>query len=290
LSDRLKGIVSAGILAAVSDRALRVLFLRDDGSRHWFRPSPLVPGVDACHHLVPPPEGRWIDAMDPDVTLVTANTARVVVLFNNIDLYEVLVRRFGSTVSRLSWRQWFRDVVGQLQLSERNQRTFDDFLRDVGASRLVCVQMRFAKNARSVLGTDDAYPIMASDHVPVALRWADAELARDGASNGSAASSSKLLLLTDSEVVRGEVRAKYPAQWVEVSGRIVHVDHTSDGGRGADKTLLDFWAVRRCDSVLFNEKSGFVRQALHMNDRATVVRGLADDGRIVEHPALRVAG
>ena len=182
-----------------------------------------------------------------------------------------------------SFRGWFQLLLRQhFTLLPALQARYDAFVSAVGpTTELLCVQMR----------KGDSNFFVDGPRRDAADRWLNARLRVGGNASGPVnATGRKLLVLTDDTGLRDAYQKAFADVWVALPGQVVHMDKAERGAVAVhgEKAVLDFWAVRRCDTVLLNAGSGFVRTALHPNARRAHVYALHGDARIDDEGPLPV--
>ncbi|XP_067668061.1 uncharacterized protein [Haliotis asinina] len=272
LADRLKGIVTAFVLAQMLGRQFGISMYKPCEISEFVTSKDVDWTVDSrtLAHL----KKEWIVDLDGSSMGVAMATGDLEAMFHNegimytgnIDFVPYLMK--NPLFQKVSWARnlshldIYRHAFEKLfRLSHKTQRTFDEIVGSIDQNhqKLVCAHIRMGKSR--TLPRDNSRKTLRPDPKSL-IRFLEEKL-HPG--------YDKLFIATDSEQVRVQFQKAFPESYLEVKGQIIHIDRPSGTitCSGMEKVFLDQYILSVCDTLVMSV-SGFSRLA-------AILRGRDDD-------------
>ena len=138
--------------------------------------------------------------------------------------------------------------------SENIQSEFNEFKKNyIGRNKLVCSHIRIGKNPTM---KDTLYIALGN----ISAIWQFLQrYDKDG---------HVIYIASDSQAVHEAAKVKFPKRYVNIPGRIVHIDKMADDKdcSGFHKVVSEFYVLSKCD-VLLLTRSGYGRLASYVRNR-----------------------
>ena len=275
LGDRFRGIVNSFILALITNRTYGIHhtmpcplqnFLRPN-KYNWVVNQTLKGGITSKvydlidHTTLPSP--NMTSHLKEDIVYVRMNRDITVRLMDQVDVPKRIPWLTKFSVAKL-----FESVLSHLfVLSEDLQTDIDEFKKQhVQGNKTVCVHYRTGKNPTNPNDDEERYGNRYLKDVWKFLSKFNM-------------SGHVIYIASDSEHVKREAKTRYPERFIDIHGKILHVDRSKDDANctGFRKGILEHNFLQQCDVILLS-RSGFGRTAAFLRTKSENMFCLRETG------------
>ncbi|XP_069114159.1 uncharacterized protein [Argopecten irradians] len=271
-SDRLSGILSTLVLAALTNRTFKINFDSPCMLSEFLRPNLYdwtmepsdVANRSSSYHIL---SNSLYHKMGKELTPTGLHKyfqADVCYVRMNWDLTRKFrrypnIQKYAPWITDLQFSDIYYKIFNTLfKPSEGISKDLSDIRENINSKKTVCAHLRMGGN-----------PSMRNDHArndknSLKVVWSFLD--------NFNSSSYNIFIATDDDSVRHGARDRYRDRCVDIKGNILHIDQTSyrqgDVCEGFKKQLLDFLFLTTCD-VLVLSNSGFGMMAAYLRTLTT---------------------
>ncbi|XP_067648978.1 uncharacterized protein [Haliotis asinina] len=273
LADRQKGIITSYIVSQMLKRNFGLLMRRPCEFSEFVIPNLVEWKIEEAklkgrsRETIRAIDNGGLGTKMKNSSLETMYDKDVTYYMGNIDYVSCLMK--NPLFSSVKWAQnkthydIYRIAFSQLfRFAPKTQAKFDSFNAEAerASKQLICAHLRMGKS--ETIPSDGLRTYSRPDSESVVLFLKE---------QVKMAGSCRVFIATDSDEARVVFKQAFPEHFIEIEGRIVHIDriHGSDVCSGMEKAILDEYILSTCDTLIMS-KSGFSRMA-------AIVRG-SDNG------------